>query len=233
MRTYVAATLMLFATSASCQNIYLVGEVNYSTFGMNDMKSIQQDFISKSGLPLNAVDQFPSYIGFGGIAAFEWHQFSFGLQGGYTSTGGRADYEDYSGVARFDQTIKCYWVGPYFQYRFVANSSWIPFVNFRSSYIRTNLDLNTLLEVGSSVQTGETSLHSRSYGFRPELGVSKNLKKVLFQFTIGYELQIHGKLYSDSNSSAYLLNGSGSPAGAEWDGLRASFGVGIFISKHE
>ncbi|SRR5258706_3882418 len=219
--------------AAQGQNVFILGESNFSSFNMSDFKSIQRDFVVQSGLPLKIVDQFPTYFGWGGVVAIESGKFSYGLHGGYTSTGGRVDYEDYSGLARFDQSTKCYWFGPYFQAQLTKSDSWPVYFNFRGSYIHSKVDMNSLLIIGTSSQSYTESFYSWNYGFRPEFSVRKKINRIFIQASAGYEFQVHGKLYLTTNHNAYLRNSNGSNATAQWDGLRFSVGIGFFVSPHQ
>jgi hypothetical protein len=199
---------------------------------MDRMKSFQQDYLNQSALPLKPVTTFPPYWGYG--AAFGWglnKVSSFGLFYNYNSTGGRLDYEDYSGTARFDQLLHCVSLGTFYQCKLNKSEKWPLHFSISVSKAYTNMAMTESLVVGGQSNSSQYSFYSTNYGFRPSLILRRQFGVAFIHTGIGYEVQLAGKVYLKDNNSLYLKNSSGDDVTAQWGGLRLTLGFGILLSK--
>jgi hypothetical protein len=231
MKQFVTIIIVLSSLAVKAQEVFILPEISYSTFNMSQIKSFQDSYISQSGLPLQSVTTYPPYWGYNVSAGFSKHEkSSFGVTYNATSTGGRADYEDYSGTARTDFLMSCFSIGIFHQHKINQSTSWPLYFFYSGSWVRTNMDVLESLTIGTQSQSQKTSFYSNNYGFRPALLLRKSINSIFAQLGVGYEFQFTGKLYLSDNKSTYLQN-NGENVTAQWGGLRLTLGVGIILNK--
>ncbi len=212
---------------------YLSVETSYATYKMRQMKDIQSEFIAHNTVRLEQVASFPGYFGYGVSFGLNLNsKSSIGSSISYNSTGGRADYEDYSGLARRDQLLYCFSFRSIYKSQINKSELWPLFMSISASWVLTQSDIKTQLTLGSQTQTQKVSFNSTNYGIQPSLVLQRNVRKNLFlQASAGYEVQLAGKLYYSNNIKYYLLDSQGKPAKADWSGVRFGLGAGVFIGK--
>ncbi len=211
------------------QQNFLVAETGYASYQMSDMKSFQSELISSTHLPLRALESFPGYFNYAFTFGRQVGRNVFGLSLGYNATGGRADYEDYSGMARIDQQLKSYSLRVMVRDQINKSNKWPLFASVSVSWIRTNLDIDTEFALGTATQSASNGFYSNNFGVIPSFVLIRNLPGKLFiQASAGYELQLAGKLYSSSDHTSFLTHPGGNEVKADWTGFRFSLGLGIY-----
>ncbi len=228
----LTACLILYSVVSKAQESFIIPELTFSTFNMSQLKAFQGDYISQSGLPLRTVTLFPPYWGYNISAGLRKNRrSSFGLIFGSTSTGGRDDYEDYSGSARADFLLSSFSIGTFHQIKINHSNSWPLYFSYSASWIRTKMIVNEYFTLRSQNQTNQTLFYSNNYGIRPSLVFRKIMNRFYFQTSVGYEFQFTGKLNVSQKGGGYLQNFSGEKITAQWGGLRLSMGLGILLNK--
>jgi hypothetical protein len=231
MKFYITILILTNSLLTIAQHSFILPEVSYSTFNMSQMKSFQNSYISQSGLPLQSVTTYPSYWGYNiSLGLRTGDRSSFGLTYNSTSTGGRADYEDYSGSATTDFLMSCFSIGIFHQHKINQSNSWPLYLYYSGSWIKTNMNVVESLTLGTQSQSRQTSFYSNNYGIRPALLLRKPINSFFFQLGVGYEFQFTGKLYLSDNKNAYLQN-NGENVTAQWGGLRLTAGFGVILNK--
>jgi hypothetical protein len=219
---------LLFGTVAEAQDSFLAAEISYNSYSMSSLKKYQQDILQQSGLPLTIVNSFPSYVGFGGSMGFRLNaRAAIGIDGGYMSTGGRLDYEDYSGVARSDLLVRGYSLGAFIQFKINHGEKWSVNLTLHSGSMLSHVVFKDMIQSGLSNTVDEESGNSFNYSFKPAISVRRYLKNYFIETGMAYELQLHRKIYSSDDSKSYLVDSSGSPVVVQWDGIRIFLRMGI------
>lgn len=233
MKQILASFALFFSLAGQAQNSFVGADLSYSTYDMTQMKTLQQNFITQSGLQMHAVTTFPAWWGYGlswGSRTTERGSFA-GVSLNYNSTGGRVDYEDYSGTARMDQLFTSYSLGGFYQAILNRSDKWPFFLSFTGSWISTHLTMSESISVTGQSSSETHDFYSHNFGFRPSFVLRRNFNRVFAQAGLGYEFQLTGKLYLKDNKQAYLTDGGGGNATAQWNGLRATIGIGVLFHK--
>ncbi len=222
--TLIAFSLLLLAPVTRAQFVVST-DATYGTFGMGDMEELQKEVASSSVVPLQRVTTFPPYWGYGLSVGYETKKnYLIGIAFNYNSTGGRAYYEDYSGLLRIDQLLTCYSLGGFASFQLNASPKWPILFRMQVSWVQSALDFTTEETLGSSTQTNTLTLTSTNFGFRPMFGLQRNFPKGLFASVYaGYEAQIHGHFFTSGGGETGIT--------AQWDGLRFSAGIGIYLGR--
>src|SRR5690349_7378901 len=127
MKKGLAIGVLFFVVFGSKAQSFVRAEINYGSYSMTRMKQFQQDLINRthqSGLPLFAVNSFPAYIGYSLSGGVTRNKITVGFSLGYNSTGGRLDYEDYSGYLIADQLMRSFSFASFFQYKLNGSDRW-------------------------------------------------------------------------------------------------------------
>lgn len=228
-------TLLLFCLflSECCVSqeagYYGIFSSTFSTYSMNDLKEFQQDYIESSGVELKTVTSFPPYFGFGiEIGKVTTPTFSIGFLMGYNSTGGRVDYQDYSGKVRMDQLLHCFSLGTIVRSRINQSNTWPLSISLAGTWVHTRMGINSEVIIGDMNQVDGIDVYSNNFGLHPALVLRRDINSLIFvQASAGYEVQFSGKVFVKDNQDAYLTTSSGDPLQIRWDGLRLNLGLGI------
>jgi len=229
--------LLLFVICIACSSalgqVFVQPEISYGTFAMTDLKDFQLDLIKTSNIPLLPVTTFPSYVGFGLKAGVKVSSdISYGIMLHYNSTGSRAYYEDYSGLARIDMLPQAYSAGLYFKNKLNKSETWQVFSSLSILWVHTKTSVASEIRVGSQSKSDNQNFYSNNYAIRPNFILCRPITKTIYlEASAGYEFQFEGKLYLSGSSEAYLINSRGNEVKANWNGLRVSLGIGIFLKK--
>jgi hypothetical protein len=220
--------LILSSQIAQCQFQELSIEIVYSTFSMNSIKSLQKQIKDQSNFPFKIVNDFPAYFGYNFNVDYHFKErWSIGPRIQYISTGGRLYYGDYSGFVRQDQLFRGYGLAITAKYRSNNSSEWPFYWTFSGGGLYSDLRMKGEASVGTSSVKDETDFYSVNYIFQPGFQVNRKLNNSFKVFiSIGYELQIHGKL---KISNGYLQDYYQNKVTAEWDGLRIGAGLSFRI----
>jgi len=228
--------LLFFAlfpiAAVNAQNSFVAFKVGAGSYSMGTQKLYQEEFRKDSGLPLKVVDKFPIFPSFGlSMAVKTSRMSSLGLSFEYHSTGGRLDYRDYSGYAKFDQLLNSTQLGLLFQYQITDSEKWPVFLTGYVAKVSTHNSMKSEISLGSNLKSQTLELLSTNYSFRPGVMVQRKIETFILQGFFGYEIQTHGGLHQEDNQNLFLATKSGVPVTAEWDGLRISVGIGLLLKS--
>jgi len=229
MRAGLFFVLALTYCASNAQSNSILFKVGVGTYSMKTQKKFQDEFQQQSGLPLEIVHRFPPYFSFGAELGFKITDRSVaGVWYDFTSTGGRLHYKDYSATTRMDQVLKCSQIGMFFQTRINRSEEWRLFATGHASVVPTKAQYTTELSIGSDSEVNSYSFKSSNIGLRPGIMLQRKVSKILLQGSIGYEFQTHDVLHNDGGE---LRTYSGENVTAEWDGLRATIGIGFSLAR--
>ncbi|MBL7865006.1 MAG: outer membrane beta-barrel protein [Cyclobacteriaceae bacterium] len=234
MRRFI--TLLAFVglpVIGQSQDWYVTASGTYTTNSMSQLKTIQESYVALTGLPLQTLTSFPPYWGFGVAVGRSFNErYSLGLSVNYTSTGGRVYYEDYSGSVYSDQILEALSLEPYLQYRIIDSPVWPVYVSLGLTWVQTNMSFSEVVSIGGQSSKDIVKFHSNNFGLKPLLVGQRNFGDFFLQASLGFEIQLAGKLYVNGTDNV-MTTPSGEPATAQWTGLRAGLGIGIFIRGKE
>lgn len=226
MKSSVLIFFLIISSLATAQENSIVFHTGLGTYSMKSQKQLQNDF-RKYGIPYKAVHEFPPYITLGVDIGFKvGMKTAAGVWYEYTSTGGRLSYEDYSGMAQLDQLLHCSQIGGFVKTQINRSDEWQLFATAHFSAIFTNGEIRSKLMIGSVYgESDQLALHSFEVGIRPGLMIQRKIRRLIIQGQLGYEIQYHLPMKTAEGYTIYTLNDQ--PVKAQWDGIRASIGIGI------
>jgi len=233
MRTLVAIYLILFSYCCAAQRFLVNVSAGVGTYSMTDMKTLQSRL--KEQLPAKATvtDEFPSYFNY--EASGHWlagKSFFTGVAVAYGSTGGRVQYQDYSGYIRADQLLK--YVNLSAPVGFAIHPKEMLSIHFdlRPTYAFTITDLKFDEEVLSLRESQTLRFTSSNIAVQPGLMLIRTIRQFAVHAQASYYVTVvKGKMYYKENNEAFLIDTNNDPLYATWDGLRLSLGVSLFVGK--
>ena len=229
------------ATPAVAQPDHLTFEVRLSygiaTYDMGDLPAWQQAQLeslrSELNVPVKIVDEFPAQFAFrGDILLYEKIPYRVGITAGYSSTGGRVHYADYSGSLRFDQIVSRTYGGGLVETRLTGGTSTLSlWAAGRLLIVGSTIKAKQVIEVQGSPQSSEIELTSPGLGFLPTLAVEWERKIVSARLYGGYELFVEGGLKSSRSGQFLSSIGDNEDPTLSWAGLRAGLSASILIPE--
>lgn len=216
---------MVITSLTGHAQIFLSAEGTYNSFLMSDMKEIQKEANTGFPIQLPVVTSFPSYLGVNALVGFQkTESLAYGIGFQYMSTGGRLYYEDYSGSARFDQLAIAYGIGAFCRFQVNKSEKWPLLASIHVTALHSSVTFTSEFKLGSQAQVDEFALKSTNVAIRPMFGVQRNLGRWFANVFLGYEANIPGNLYTE--------NGGETDVTLQWDGLRASVGIGACFGAY-
>lgn len=228
---FACCLTLLFAFTAHPEGLSARLKFGYSFHNMRDLQSIntltRQVYRNELGINARTVESFPPYWDYQfQILVTPDERNAVGVFGGFTSTGSRLHYGDYSGELRFDQRLQRYAYGLHAE-RSVNPKDRVRFVGIlRLFVIKSSLELIEALSIEPDIEESN-SFDFQATGFAIEPGVAVQLRVSGFfslRTELSYEALLHNNAFHLKNSeSMKLLNEAGTPLGPEWSGVRIGF----------
>jgi hypothetical protein len=228
------AGLLLSAGTAMAQaKLSLEPRVGYGTFQMNAMKDYQQVLIRQSQVKAQATDSFGPYALFGASALYALgEKTSAGLFLEQGSTGGRVDYEDYSGRMRYDFLLRYRALGMGVSTKIALLKSGVHFVQGAElSLIYSRMLLQESGQVYDRAYSGNATYRANGFGFKPYLGLEYPVLSLPTRLTVGYLFNRSGTYFAPGNKGSYPATFQAKDLKPDWSGLRINFSVAIPIIK--
>lgn len=229
MRQTLAITLLtvLSTFQLKAQGILIEANFVYGTFAMNDLKSLQEEFNQDAVVYTHITDQFPAYGGWELRASKSFvDRWLFGIYFSSISTGGRNYYADYSGYYKIDQKISNIALGGTASYLLNPEAKLQIYAEGKIGACRTMYNLSSELKMREVTIVDESlDFSSLSLILEPALSGRYSFNRISIFSSIGYQINTRAKLKIGDGH----LNVNGSPASANWSGLRLSVGLGYTL----
>jgi hypothetical protein len=227
----ILTLISFFLISVSVNAQYFVeARVMYNTFNMQDMKAMQEELFDEFPFETKATSSFDPYAGFqfsiGTIFENTNSAWRTGLIFGYTSTGGRVGYSDYSGVVRGDQLLNLVSFGIVGGIERTFNDTkWTVGFDIPLTYDLTNFTLkNELVIDGYPPEIQQYEFKSEAISVQPRIDVFRNFSNnISVGLSAGYHLSILNPdlVWKEDGQSTLTLQDSDEPLKAQWNGFRA------------
>ncbi|MEQ8303501.1 MAG: hypothetical protein RIB47_08925 [Cyclobacteriaceae bacterium] len=151
---------------------------------------------------------------------------------GFTSTGGRMSYRDFSGAIESNQTVTSWSTAIQTAVLLNLNENLPFFFVCKTGVTSGRYDLDIMVELNGSKDSDNTAFRSVNLFLEPGIMVSKRFaQRLSANLTAGYNVNVDkGKQRLVSNSDLYLLDNSGEAVTLDWSGFRISFGVSIELN---
>ncbi len=113
---------LLVNPGANAQNTGVSVTVGGATFRMDDMKYLQDYILESYPVEGKITSSFPPYFTVSaGVVRQLYYNIRFGGLYGYSTTGGRSNYTDYSGKISTDMNAVSHRLGAFINYTFLEN----------------------------------------------------------------------------------------------------------------
>lgn len=227
--------IFLFLENTNAQKILTVQlKTEYNYFSMTDLKDLQNESVLKlrnNGINASAVGSFPAYYGFQlrlGLPVIfpNINNFDCGFLFDYSSTGGRVNYEDYSGEINFDQILRLYSFGAFIEKSFPRNEEFSYKLGGSIQLILGSLDFDFLTRIGKHSDTENYNMDCVSLGFEPNVGATYTKYGVSIGFNIGLMIAIPSGFTLSTNSNAILQKSNGDNVSLGMNGFRLGLTAG-------
>ena len=220
MKKLLIILLLYYPINAYTQGWSFDYSMGYSTYQLEDIKSIQQSMLNNYGL--KDTDCFPGYITHTGALGFFTGHHHFGSKFSYLTTGGRLHRSDYSGSYTVDMIMNGYRLGAF--YRYYIKTGFSPlyvYLQLNSGVLFSNLRMEERVNVYSESAQEITKLKSVGMYIEPTIGATYRFTDWLhFSIGGGYEADFWGTL---------KLSGQETQIKARWNGLRLYGGLTFIL----
>lgn len=209
--------------------------ISFSTglagFNMQEMKKHQSELQAQYPVDVKIMESFPSFLFYELCMSGEVRdQWRLGGAIGFTSTGGRMHYRDYSGEIECDQFTTA-WTGA-IQNEVLLNPTGkvAIYLTGKVGAIFGRYDLDLFSEVNSVPYSESLEFKSLNIFAEPGLMMSKSIVRSLSaHLTAGYNVNIYkGNQTLAEDSNLFLQDNSGNVVSLDWSGFR--IGVGLSVS---
>lgn len=223
MKYFILFLFLLFVQQSWSQSYKFGLQSGIGSYGMSDLKTLNEQVFP--GIPFNTklVSNFPSYIYYRPSVLMYHDGYALGLVNTFQSTGSRISGKDYSGEYRFDMTISSNCPGIYFERPITSahNLQFTYYIILGCSF--TKLKINEYYKVLDE-QLNNEDIKFKSLNFYVEPGF--NLQYPVKTFSVGinggYYVPFGNEaLYTDNNKKHSLYNSkTNQPITPGWNGFR-------------
>jgi hypothetical protein len=204
------------------QDLGIYASIGVATMRMDDMKYLLESIIETYPVEAKVISSFPPYTAssFGFMKRIYPH-LKLGAGYGFTTTGAKANYSDYSGSLTTEITAVSHRLG--------GLASYTPFNGERFEFSLlgrldlnvTRMDVSTLLIASGFSNGGESNYTAFSPQVSGYAEILYNTGKFSFGLEGGYLVDLPGKLKEKGGSSLSDPNDPREDLTSDWTGWRA------------
>ncbi|MBX2957959.1 MAG: hypothetical protein KF846_17465 [Cyclobacteriaceae bacterium] len=190
-----------------------------------------QDYLQEELLfDATITERFPPFFIYGFNVKRSAEKIVAGIEFLHGSTGGRLYYQDYSGTYVADQLISLNSIGLTCEWYFYSKETLHLYGGLKILGILHGLKIQNSLELINFPRIEENAdFYSFNLGLQPFLTLKKEIKKVFFEASIGYELQSKADTKYKEDKESFLSGRDGTPVYLQSTGLRACMGIGLIF----
>jgi hypothetical protein len=152
---------------------------------------------------------------------------------GFTSTGGRMDYRDYSGRIECNQVATGWTVAGRGEVLLNPRSKWPVYFTTKLGTVFGLYNLDLSIDVNDDKSANNLKFQSINVFIEPGFTASKTIVGPLSAtLTAGYNLNVvKGKQKLSSDSNLFLLDNSNNKVTLDWSGFRIGAGLAVSFEK--
>jgi hypothetical protein len=231
-RIYFLLIAMTFSTVAVGQ-ITISGSVGYGSYEMAQLKESQEELKNNFGVEGKITSAFPAYWYYQFDADFTFKaNILVGVTCAYGSTGGKVDYEDYSGGFHYEHRLSYITVGVPVGYRFNLQPEKLTLrLEVRPTVYFSETELEYESHLGGQTSQSGGTYKGYNLGLHPNARLDRKVGPLLLFVQAGYFLDLsRSKLILKGSSDQPLMDSQGDPVRASFFGFRMSTGVALRIN---
>jgi hypothetical protein len=231
----MAVLLVTAGTAAAQARLSLEPRLGYGTFDMGLMKKMQTNLITSTRVNAQATDSYGPYYQYGGNAVYTfWKHFNAGVFYEHGSTGGRVDYEDYSGSLRLDTRLNFNAYGLLlFAQKEIAQSKLSAVGGLEISRIATRVNAQSHFRIDTHIETDDQAFASKGKGYKAFAGLQYPVLSFPIRLTVGYMHDKSGDFYDPADKDVYVVYSEDNAyrLKPDWSGIRFNLSVSVPILK--
>ena len=215
-----------------CQELIVRPEIGLGSFAMSDLRGIQNQSVEQSLIQLKSTDKFPPYFFYNlDLLFYPTKMVGVGFVCGYTSTGCRNHYADYSGSYSEDVMVNATSLGGIISFRSEISYNLFFSVELSTGIKYSKIDIDNELILEDFVEANDYILRSQGWFLEPKLRLERSfLNSFFIGAFIGYEYNHKSKMQS-TDSAKWYLNYNGKKATIDWSGAR--IGLSVYFSTKQ
>jgi hypothetical protein len=196
---------------------------------MVSMSEHQSDLRKDLPTDVKMIETFPSYWYYElTVQGILTKRLKLGGLLGYTSTGGRMHYGDYSGEVSCDQMLKAIMLGVEFNVQVNRSERFPLHFGLKGGTISSYYDLDIALRVYDDEDTDHVAFRSTNIFIEPGFKMSAHLYKILSAHVYtGYNVNPYKGVVHLKDSKTYLLNDAKEEVKIDWSGYRVGAGIAL------
>lgn len=192
----------------------------YGEYNLNDFRRVNREYQQNlDKIDFKKINEFPK-TPIWGVSSIVWHSgFGIGASIGFSETGSRYSYSDYSGLIRSDILAKFVNFSLLMVYETepVQNLSLI--FELMPGWSISNVIFEDLLSIGSYEETNKLRFTSNNQFITASIGLKYHWKFFIVKTSIGYQTDVHQGMLNQGNNKYDLK--------ANWSGFRTGISIGI------
>ena len=231
MRFYITFLFFIFVSSCVAQKFTLNISSGVGTYAMKDLKAFQKEIQKQFPFKPTITDEFPPYF-FYELSSFvrPGKTLFFGFGVSYGSTGGRVQYRDYSGYLRADQQAQYLNVSIPAGVCVDVNEKLVIQFDLRPTYTMTTAELRFEQKIVDTYEGEHLKFNAEAIALQPGLLLMRNFKRLGIHAQASYYATFYnGKMYLKENQELFLINDNDKPIHTNWDGVRVSLGLSLWL----
>jgi len=225
--------MLLSAQSVSGQKAGLRFSFGAASSRMDDMKELQKYILSTYPVPGKITSSFPPFTSFSLTVVKElYEQIRIGGGYGFSTTGGKSSYADYSGMIYTIMDASSHRFEGYISYVITGGDRLELLLNGRVGANLTYLSISSYY----NVLYYSNSISNRYRSLSPNGSVATELNMNFNSFSIGleagYQVDLTGKLKDPDNGDELLdPNDRQKTLTSDWTGWRIQLTASIWLKK--
>jgi hypothetical protein len=197
---------------------------------MDDLKEVMSEYQNTIELPSQITEDFPDTYNYTGRTLCKISNYYFGMGFGYSSTGARLSYADYSGSFNFDIISSSYQIVPIIGYNVFSRNGFDINLDLSVPLLFSEVKFNDYLQLyNEEPNTNTFKANSESIALLPGVNIKYYLKFLYVALEAAYLVDSQGVLHSPSDRKAYLQDASNNKITTDWSGFRIQILVGFRV----
>lgn len=225
---------LISIATASAPRIEIGYRLGYAGYLMHDLKDLQSEYVdefqSTYEIPLKIISAFPPYY-------YSQLRFAFTLKGvlglgvlaGYSTTGGKVHYSDYSGEISSKQLLKRKYFGLDLRYLTKETQIFNLVGGLQISHTTTDVDFREFLIVYEDTLINNQSFQDTGFGVEPYALMEFQFSFLSLGLVGGGQWQFSKPLESDKG---VILRTRSKKIYADWTGWRLGLEISIYYQRN-